>query len=171
MIEFRVEPTEEINVYLKKMLHKTNVIAGIIGVGTVFAIICAFTALLWGENYVFWFTGAFTFGCVLCVLYYSSTKTKEFKETFKESMPSTILIDMDEQTIETMGNGKICYKCHKIQDVKKILDYGEFYAIIFYFPNADRRFICQKDYIVQGTIEEFEQLFKGKIVRLKDNQK
>lgn len=171
MIEFRVEPTEEIKAYLKRALHKINTIAGIVSGVFMLGIIWAFTALLWKEDYVFWFTGAFTFGCVLCVLYYSSTKTKEFRKEFESSMPSTVLIDTDEQTLETMGEAEACYKCHKIEDVKRVLDKGTFYAIIFYRPNLDRRFICQKDYIVQGTIEEFEQLFEGKIVREKDNIK
>ena len=169
-MEFRVEPTEEIKAYLKRELHKGFTLIGLISGGSMLAIIWGFTALLWGEYGVFLFTGLSTFACVLLILYFSSTKTKLFRESFEKGMPSTVLIDVDEQTIETMG-GEISYKCNKIQDIKKVLDFGDFYAIIFYGRNIDRRFICQKDFIVQGTIEEFEQLFEGKIVRLKDNQK
>ena len=52
-----------------------------------------------------------------------------------------------------------------LADVKKVLDYGEFYDIIFYFPNKVLNCICQKDLIVEGTIEEFEKLFEDKIMR------
>ena len=52
-----------------------------------------------------------------------------------------------------------------ISDVKIVVDYGEWYDITFYFPHKDIGFICQKDLIVEGTIEEFEKLFEGKIVR------
>lgn len=43
--------------------------------------------------------------------------------------------------------------------------YGEFYDIIFYFSNKVLNCICQKDLIVEGTMEEFEKLFEDKIVR------
>ena len=52
------------------------------------------------------------------------------------------------------------------EDVKKVLDYGEFYEFRFYFPWCFG-VICQKDLLVEGTIEEFEQFFDGKIVRKK----
>ena len=54
----------------------------------------------------------------------------------------------------------------KPEDVKKVLDYGEFYEFRFYFPWCFG-VICQKDLLVEGTIEEFEQFFDGKIVRKK----
>ena len=52
-----------------------------------------------------------------------------------------------------------------ISDVKVVVDWGEWYDIIFYFPYKSVGFICQKDLIVEGTIEEFEKLFEGKIIR------
>lgn len=52
-----------------------------------------------------------------------------------------------------------------LDDVKKVIDFGEWYQVIFYFPYKDLRFVCQKDLIKEGTIEEFENLFEGKIVR------
>ena len=39
--------------------------------------------------------------------------------------------------------------------------------IFFIFPYKSQRFVCQKDLLVQGTIEEFEAVFEGKIVRKK----
>ncbi|MEG1609079.1 MAG: hypothetical protein RR348_04350, partial [Clostridia bacterium] len=49
--------------------------------------------------------------------------------------------------------------------IKKIIDVGEWYQILFYFPYKDPYFICQKDLITKGTIEDFEKLFEGKIVK------
>ena len=34
-----------------------------------------------------------------------------------------------------------------------------------YFPSQWSNCICQKDLIIEGTIEEFEKLFEDKIVR------
>ncbi len=46
-----------------------------------------------------------------------------------------------------------------------MLLYTFYLHVIFYLPNFNRRFICQKDLITEGTIEEFEEIFKDKIVR------
>lgn len=52
-----------------------------------------------------------------------------------------------------------------IDQVKRVIDYGEWYKITFNFPYKSQRFICQKDLIIQGTIEDFESLFSDKIIR------
>lgn len=54
----------------------------------------------------------------------------------------------------------------KIEKVKRVEDYGEFYSLTFpvlgsYSPN----FVCQKNLLTKGTLEEFEALFEEKIVR------
>lgn len=51
-----------------------------------------------------------------------------------------------------------------IEHIKAVKDYGEYYTLTvagFFRPSA--HLICQKDLLTQGTIEEFEALFKGKI--------
>ncbi len=48
----------------------------------------------------------------------------------------------------------------KISDVKKVLDYGEFYELVFILGKQSEKFICQKSLLVCGSFEEFEQLFK-----------
>ena len=53
-----------------------------------------------------------------------------------------------------------------INDVKLVRDFGEFYEIIFPFGKISEKFICQKNLLVKGTIEEFEALFGDKIVRI-----
>ena len=57
------------------------------------------------------------------------------------------------------------YNTYRVDEVKRVEDYGDFYRIIFYFPHCDRFCICQKDLIMQGTIEEFEEMFAGYIVK------
>lgn len=52
-----------------------------------------------------------------------------------------------------------------IEDVKEVKDYGEFYYLTFPFGKYSYRFVCQKDLLSQGTLEDFEALFEGKIVR------
>lgn len=52
-----------------------------------------------------------------------------------------------------------------MDQIKCVIDYGEWYQIEFSFPCKSQRFICQKDLITQGTIEDFENLFADKIIR------
>lgn len=52
-----------------------------------------------------------------------------------------------------------------VELVRKVYDYGEFYFISFRFGKISCYFICQKSLLTQGTIEDFEKLFDGKIVR------
>ena len=52
-----------------------------------------------------------------------------------------------------------------MDQIKCVIDYGEWYQIEFGFPGKSQRFICQKDLITQGTIEDFENLFADKIIR------
>ncbi|MBQ2702084.1 MAG: hypothetical protein IJF64_03745 [Clostridia bacterium] len=81
----------------------------------------------------------------------------------RDAYPSRIIIDIKEKKI--FGEYRKGAGDRSIDDVKKVIDMGEFYDIIFYFPNQWSNCICQKDLIIKGTIEEFEEFFKDKIVR------
>ena len=81
----------------------------------------------------------------------------------RDAYPTRIAIDIKENTI--FGEYRKGAGSRSIDDVKKVIDMGGFYDIIFYFPNQWANCICQKDLIVEGTIEEFEKLFEDKIVR------
>ena len=56
-----------------------------------------------------------------------------------------------------------CTEAKAIADVKLVRAFDEFYEIVFPFGNFSEKFICQKDLLVKGTLEEFEALFEGKI--------
>lgn len=51
-----------------------------------------------------------------------------------------------------------------VDEVSKVLDYGEFYILVFPFGRVSEKFVCQKNLLTKGSIEEFEALFEGKIV-------
>lgn len=57
-------------------------------------------------------------------------------------------------------------ECRSIADVKRIRDFGEFYELIFPVGKISEKFICQKNLITKGTLEEFENLFRDKIIRI-----
>ena len=52
-----------------------------------------------------------------------------------------------------------------IHDVLAVVDYGMFYQLKFLRAKHSDKFICQKDLLSRGSLEEFEQLFDGKIER------
>ena len=55
--------------------------------------------------------------------------------------------------------------------IKKVKDFGDYYAMTL--PGIcviiSGYFICEKDLLTNGTIEQFEELFDGKIVRMSDH--
>ena len=61
-------------------------------------------------------------------------------------------------------DNKVVRLTRSMEDVKRVRDYGSFYVIDFYFPRRSIDFICQKDLLQEGSIMEFEELFKEYIV-------
>lgn len=76
-----------------------------------------------------------------------------------------IIITEKDLSIELRSNGKEVWRTRKISKVKKVLDCGEVYYIIFKFGDITNSWICQKNNIINGTIEEFESLFQTKLVK------
>ena len=76
-------------------------------------------------------------------------------------IPQRIIIG----TEEIISEGKLFYRKKFLTSVKKVVDFGGWYHIYFKFPYMAVNFVCQKDLIVKGTIEEFEEMFSNKIIR------
>lgn len=73
----------------------------------------------------------------------------------KLAHPTEIVIE--KESILIVGEA---FNQHRdIAQIKKIVDYGSFYKIMFKFPSRSVHCICQKDLLVEGTIEEFEDRF------------
>ncbi len=55
--------------------------------------------------------------------------------------------------------------------IKKVKDFGDYYAMTLpvICSIVSVYFICEKDLLTNGTIEQFEELFDGKIVRMQSN--
>lgn len=70
-----------------------------------------------------------------------------------------ITIDTDEGTLY-LNEGKREEEFIMLDDITKIYDFGEFYHIWDLGP-----IYCQKSLLLEGTIEEFEKIFEGKIIR------
>lgn len=94
---------------------------------------------------------------VALVVMLPKIQTKKEKEKIT---PQKIFIDND--LIVSESNAAV--ETRFIKDVKEVRDYNEFYY--FVFNQYSYRFVCQKDLLTQGSIEEFEALFDGKIQRM-----
>lgn len=86
---------------------------------------------------------------------------KPSRDSYPLMFPDKIIINED--TVETESDK--FYHCEDIKNAVRVVDYGEWYQIFFSFSLGNGRFICKKDLIVEGTIEEFEKIFEDKIER------
>lgn len=54
---------------------------------------------------------------------------------------------------------------YEIEEVRLVKDLGDFYVIYVHGVLKNGRFLCQKNLLTQGSLEEFEQVFADKLVR------
>lgn len=96
----------------------------------------------------------------LFMVYYSPY----MKSTFPMILPTRVVIS-DNGYITSYGEKFEI--THPIDTVVVVIDCGEWYHIswnrrVGFKPE---RFVCQKNLLTRGTIDEFEKLFEGKIVQ------
>ncbi len=84
------------------------------------------------------------------------------KKSYGMIFPNRIVI---KNSVIISEGKKFCYEC-PISEIKKIIDMGEWYHIFFNFKYRNKRFICQKDLIIEGSIEKFEEIFVDKIKKM-----
>lgn len=66
---------------------------------------------------------------------------------------------------ELLVETEIGKEIRRFDDVTKVKEYRDFYVIYFKRSFNTFEFICQKELLTSGTLEEFESLFEGKIIR------
>ena len=152
MIEFRGEMSENCRRYVFKKERKMGVIVASI-ISSVFCIPIIILAIIWD-----WIFSIAIIVPVLTVILANLTpKQKSYPLIF----PDKIIID--KSRLESRSTK---FHISKTMDqVKRVIDRGEWYHIFFFDRPWNSRFVCQKDLLVQGTIEEFEKLFEDKIIR------
>ena len=96
--------------------------------------------------------------CFVIFLLLLVPKSQKEKENFT---PKRIFTE--EEYIVCQGKKYEEFKL--IADAIKLIDYGEFYFIVFPFGKKSDKFVCQKSFLTTGTLQEFELLFEGKIER------
>lgn len=91
-------------------------------------------------------------------LLFSKPKSIMFK------FPRRIIFDLDKNLTSYKIETNYKEKLNRITRITKIYDYGDWYYIKFKFDPSNY-LVCQKDLIVKGTIDEFEKIFKDKLIK------
>ncbi len=101
---------------------------------------------------------------IFCVLYvFIIVYPLIFKDKGNNVLPTRVYVDIENHEIVSESE-HFCYG-KNISLVEQVIDMGEWYRIVFCLNEGNVRFVCQKSLLTQGTLEEFEALFEGKIVR------
>ena len=106
----------------------------------------------------------FIFGLIIIVFIVIFILTNR-KTKIKIEWDFDIIIENEMITINCRHqiNGVIATK--PIKKIKKVVDFGEYYYLYVCRWDASNGIICQKDLLIEGSLEEFEKLFEGKIQR------
>ncbi len=106
----------------------------------------------------------FIFGLIIIVFIVIFILTNR-KTKIKIEWDFDIIIENEMITIKCRHqiNGVIATK--PIKKIKKVVDFGEYYYLYVCRWDASNGIICQKDLLIEGSLEEFEKLFEGKIQR------
>ena len=162
MIEFQGSISEKNQLDRMKKLDKKVTQVSILGLIFIWLVVIAIGLPLrilqdlWGEL-------IFCSLIMLTVPILSAYTPKKVILRFRIS-PHIIITEKD-LSLELRSNGKEVWRTRKISKVKKVLVCGEVYYIIFKFGDITNSWICQKNNIINGTIEEFESLFQTKLVK------
>lgn len=151
MIEFKGNLSEEAKRFILKNENYTSAVVTII-VALVLSILTIFVALVTYKIVMMFIIVWILMAILGCIPY---------KKTVYQLVPDSILIEDEMIYLNNKSSGET----RKISEVKKIIDMGDWYYFIFYFPHKKLLFLCQKDLLIEGSLEEFERLFDGKIVR------
>lgn len=155
MIEFSGDLSDKCKRYIQKSETKIATFSVLI-VAIMFSIPLIIFTIIWDWIFVIGIPAL-----ALIVILVSNPKLNSPLKALNLYLPKKITIKGDTISIEsekTSANRSII-------NVKKVIDEGEWFHIIFCFGHGGGYFICQKNLIMKGTIEEFENLFKDKIIR------
>ena len=116
----------------------------------VLIILCALTDL--------WIIMLFELMVVLTISLVAASPYLERKKTLRLSLPKSVVIDSGFISV-VWENGEMQ---KPVSDVKKVMKQDDCYHIILRSPKLQDAF-CEAACMTEGSVEEFERLFQGKI--------
>ena len=82
-------------------------------------------------------------------------------------IPLEIVIDTQDDIPYIAARGEKFESIRELSQIKSIIDMGDWYVFIFFFPHKCEHFVCEKALLRQGTIREFEDYFAAEIISKK----
>ena len=155
MIVFSGVVSDEIQAKTMKMRHQSFFRLYAISSGVIIIINGILWFLFWRESIQEWMILSGALLAVVLLGLWNPRKKLPFRWEYN------ITIDSENIVVESPIWPKPLKK--PMKKIKKVLDVGDCYYIIY--GDISNCIVCQKNLIQEGTIEEFETLFQGKIVR------
>ena len=157
MIEFNGDFSQKKQNDLAKLVTKQTLLRLIV-LTIIFSIIILILAFVWSMAFLI----MVAYVIVACFIYALTVYLRYRKgKALYGMLPKKISVD-------SCGNIKAEWKntyiLKKYFDIRKIVDFDEYYCIYFK-PFKGNDIFCQKNLLTQGTIEDFERIFEDKIVR------
>ncbi|MBQ2793112.1 MAG: hypothetical protein IJF05_00255 [Clostridia bacterium] len=149
MIEFAGELTGESKRFVIKNMRRVAFLASVV------------IFLFFGVPTVV-FAMAYNYLLFLFLIPISIVLLNPFFQSDNMKKPFTVKITIESK--ELVYEHENLYNSYNISDVEDVIEYSEFYHILF--NNFNKNFVCQKDLLTKGTIEDFEALFEEKITRV-----
>ncbi len=147
MIIFRGKLNEECLKYIKKK----KLLGAFIHCIVCF-LLTAIPVMCFAFAVSYWCLLSLIFMCALCMGITSADRS------FRD-IPTETHIDDDYIT----SIGSQCKNTVPLNEILEITDMGTWYKLKFNLK-FNMYFVCQKDLLVEGTLEEFEEIFKDKLV-------
>lgn len=162
MVEFNGQISEKNQLNRMKKVRKKEIVVFLSGIIFIWIVTVSF-------GLIFDFLQSILVELIVCTIIMLAciiliAKTTE-KVALRIKLSPHIIITETDLLLELWKNGEKTWRKRNLTQVKKVLDCGEVYYIIFRFGDITNAWICQKDNVVSGTIGEFERIFQSKIVR------
>jgi len=149
MIIFRGEPSGECKDYINKKSSKTLLIGALVMNVGVFLFLLMF---------VFEYPETLAFMIIPIV----STVVLVINRKSLTVIQHEVMINGNSIRSKTKDGREIFIM---VNDITEVADNGTYYSFAVKNARATYMFACQKDLLVEGTLEDFEKLFEGKIVK------
>lgn len=156
MIEFQGVYSECSKKYCLKIQSRRAlfVVLPIIGLFSIVDIVIAAISELW-------ISVIFLLPLLMVVLFATFAPYLEKQKYLQGMLPDKVIISKETGVSAFWKDDSFT---RPLNSVKKIVNTGGQFLFVFYNPKRTD-IICQKDHLVEGTLEEFENIFAGKIVQ------
>ena len=166
MIIFKGKLSDKVNKYVVQEFKKVSIWVGLILllVGVVSLSMCFLISdNIFMDIIIAMFIVTWIVTCIVMLLLIIKY-TKKNLSRIVEVTEDYISCEFEEKSI--VYEKPITRELEQITDVQ---DFGDYYIVYFSKIIRTQCFVCQKNLITQGTLEEFESLFEDKLVKQIDS--